>query len=371
MGTADSVELLYVARILCGLTYGLCYTVVPMYLGEIASDRIRGSVTIMLTVMMKGGVLLAYTIGRFADFRTIAWLNLIPAACFICAVYWLPETPYFLLDQEKDAEARRSLERLRGHSDVDAELSMMQEALRHSKQTSGSIRELYVVRGNRRALLIVICLTCIQILCGSQSIVAYAETIFIKVGTGLDANGVSIILGVVQLISAAFSASVVDRIGRRPLLLISVIGTAVCNFVVGLYFFLIRQEVDMSGLEWLPTVAIMAFVVCYVMGMATVIFALMGEIFPSNLKAIAGAVYTITSSALSFGVHKLFQVVSDGWGSDVTFWGFAAFGVVFLPFIWFMVPETKGKSLDRILEEMNSPDRQQCRRRKTKESHVI
>lgn len=305
--------------------------------------------------MMKSGILLVYVIGRYAEFRTLAYLNLIPALCFMCLVYWMPETPYYLLAKQRETEARRNLVWLRGHQDVGAELDKMQESVRNSFGTDGTIRELFYVRGNRRAFFIVICLTAVQILCGSQVIVAYAETIFLKVGSGLDANGVSIIIGVVQFISAAFSASVVDRIGRRPLLMLSISGMIICNFLVGLYFNLIRQDVNVSGLDWLPTVAIVAFVVCYVMGMATVIFALLGEIFPSNMKAIAGALYTVTSSALSFGVHKLFQVVSDGWGSDVTFWGFALFGVIFFPFIWFMVPETKGKSLDEILEQMNAP----------------
>lgn len=306
--------------------------------------------------MMKTGILLVYTIGRFAGFRLIAYLNLIPVVCFLCAVYWLPETPYYLLAQQKNTEARANLEWLRGHSDVGAELNRMQEAVKSSIEDSVNIRELFSVRGNQRALLIVICLTAVQILCGSQAILAYAETIFLKVGSSLDANGVSLIIGVTQLISAAFSASVVDRIGRRPLLMISIIGTTMCNFLVGLYFFLDRQEVDVSGLSWLPILAVVVFVICYVMGMATVIFALLGEIFPSNMKAIAGAVYTLTSSALSFAVHKLFQVVSDGLGSDVTFWGFAVICMLFFPIIWMIVPETKGKSLEEILEQMNSPE---------------
>lgn len=358
------VELLYVARVLAGLTYGLCYTVVPMYLGEIASDRIRGAVTIMLTVMLKSGVLLVYVIGRFATFRQIAWFNLIPAIGFMCTVYFLPETPYYLIGQHRVAEARHILQRLRGHSAVDAELDMMQEAVRKSRDNGHSILDLFRVRGNRRSLGIIVGLTSVQILCGSQSIVAYAETIFTSIGGGLDASAFSIVFAVVQLMAAVLSASVVDRIGRRPLLLFSVSGTTVCNFVVGLYFFLHRQEVDMTGMEWLPIAAIMVFIVCYVMGMATVIFALLGEIFPSNMKAIAGAAYMMTSSALSFSTLKLFQVVADGLGSDVAFGGFTVVGLLFLPFVWFVVPETKGKPLSVILEEMNAKDTWHQRQRK-------
>lgn len=324
-----------------------------MYLGEISSDKIRGGITIMLTVMVKFGILFTYSIGPYVSFRTLPWINLGVPILFLVLIFWVPETPYFLLDKNRRAEAEACLIRLRGHTNVQSELNTMEEAVKKAQENTGTFRELFYKRGNRRALIIIIGLTSIQILCGSQSIIAYSETIFKKIDSGLEPSHISIIFGIVQLIAAGLSASVVDLVGRRPLLLISVCGTAICNFLVGLYFFLERQGVDIQSLSWMPILAIMVFIVCYVLGLASVLFALLGEIFPTNVKAIAGAVYTITSSAYSFGVHKLFQVVSDGIGSDAAFWGFAAFGLIFLPFIYFLVPETKGKPLETILEELN------------------
>lgn len=354
IGTAEVVPLLYVARMLCGLTYGLCYTVVPIYLGEIASDRVRGALTIILTIMMKLGVLLAYVIGPYVAFRVLPWINLIAPICFMISIYWLPETPYYLLSKNNPVQAQANLVRLRGHGEVHAELDMMSTAVMKAKDNNGTFRELLYTRGSRRAVIIILGLASIQILCGSQAIIAYSETIFTKVGSELTPSTITIIFGSVQLVAAGFSASVVDLIGRRPLLLVSVAGTVVCNFLVGLFFYLERQGVDIKQLAWLPILAMMVFIICYVVGMATVIFALLGEIFPTNLKSVAGAVYTITSSAFSFGVHKMFQVVSDGVGSDASFWAFALFGLLFMPFIWFMVPETKGKPLDDILVELNA-----------------
>lgn len=325
----------------------------PIYLGEIASDKIRGALTIVLTIMMKSGVLLAYCIGPYVSFRLLPCLNLIIPVCFLATIYWVPETPYYLLGRNQTNEARKCLIRLRGHDEVHAELDMMSTAVTKAKDNNGTFRELLYTKGSRRAVIIIFGLACIQILCGSQAIIAYSETIFHKVDPEMEAAIITIIFGAVQLVAAGFSASVVDLVGRRPLLMASVAGTALCNFLVGLYFFLERQEVDITSLSWLPILAMMVFIVCYVIGMATVIFALLGEIFPSNLKAVAGALYTITSSAFSFAVHKLFQVVSDGIGSDASFWGFAIFGLLFIPFVWFLVPETKGKPLDVILLELN------------------
>lgn len=352
--TATSVWQLYLARILSGFTFGLSYCVVPMYLSEIASTRIRGSLITMITVMNKLGVLLVYCIGPFVSFTWLAYTCLIPPTVFILCCRWLPESPYWLLSKKRHNEAFSSLAMLRGHSNVQAELDQMLVAVDKSLINRGTIRELFGTKGNRRALAIVIGLTIIQILCGSQAIIGYSQTIFHRVNPQLQASHVSIMFGSVQLVAAASAASVVDWIGRRPLLLVSVLGTAVCNAVVATYFLMDRLNVTID-VRWsaVPIVAIMAFIVFYVIGMASVIYTILGEIFPNNLRAVAGAIYTITCSVCSFSVYKLFQVVSDGWGSDISFYIFAFFGLCFLPFVYYVVPETKRKSLEEILRELN------------------
>lgn len=353
IGVAQSVALIYVSRVLSGLAYGLSYSVLPMYLGEIASDRVRGSISTLLTVMAKLGILYAYSIGPYVSVRLMAWLAIIPAVVFLVTFIFLPESPYYLLGKNENENAKKSLSRLRRRNDVDEELEKMSVAVQRSKENRGTFQELFFNKGNRMSLIIIMGLSAAQQLCGSQAIIAYSETIFERVGSTLGASESTIVLGVVQLLSAAVSFSIVDIVGRRPLLLLSVIGAAICNTIVGLYFFLERMEIDVSDIAWLPMLAIMVFIVAYTIGMATVTFAILAEIFPKNLKSVAGPAFTITGGVFSFIVAKLFQIVSDDLGSDYTFWGFAVFTYLFIPFIWFLVPETKGKALDVILDEIN------------------
>lgn len=350
---ADSVAMLYVSRVFSGFTYGMSYSITPMYLGEIASDAIRGSITTLLTVMAKTGILYAFAIGPYVSIYTMAWIGVAPALIFLASFIWFPESPYFLLGKRRNEEALKSLQRLRGHNAVEPELKRMEMAVRKSEENKGSWREL-LQPGVRRSLLIAIGLGGIQQLCGSQAVISYAQQVFEKVGSDLGASESAIILAVVQLVSAVVSTYLVDKINRRPMLLFSVTGAAISNTVVGLYFFLIRMEVDVSSFDWLAIVAIMTFIVSYTLGLATVTFAVLGEIFPKNLRAIAGAVFTINASVNGFIVGKLFQIVSDDLGSDVTFWGFAVFTYLFIPFIWFLIPETRGKALDVILELLKS-----------------
>ncbi|KAJ6627324.1 Facilitated trehalose transporter Tret1 [Pseudolycoriella hygida] len=354
IGVAESIALIYVSRILSGLAYGTSYSVLPMYLGEIASNRIRGAISTLLTVMAKFGILYAYSIGPYVSVRLMAWLSIIPAGIFVATFIWLPESPYYLLVKNEREQARRSLTRLRQHENVDEELERMSVAVKKSQENKGTFQELFFDETNRMSLIIIIGLATAQQLCGSQAIIAYSETIFKRVGSTLGASESTIILGVVQLVSAAVSSSIVDIVGRRPLLLSSVIGAAVCNTVVGLYFFLERMEIDVTGIAWLPMLAIMVFIVMYTIGMATVTFAILGEIIKINLKSVAGPTFTITGGAISFIVVKLFQVVSDDLGSDYTFWGFALLTYLFIPFVWFLIPETKGKSFEVILDELNA-----------------
>lgn len=353
IGVAQSVDVIYVSRVLSGLAYGIGYSVLPMYLGEIASDRIRGSISTLMYVMAKFGIMYAYAVGPYVSVRLMAWLAMIPATIFVATFIWLPESPYYLLGKNEKENARKSLTRLRQHTDVDDELDKMAVAVKKSQENKGTFNELFFNKGNRMSLIIIIGLAIAQQMCGSPVTMSYSQTIFELVGSTLGASESTIILGVVQLVSAAVASSIVDIVGRRPLLLLSVILSALCNTTIGLYFFLVRIEVNVSGIAWLPMLAILVANMAYTIGIATVCFAILGEIFPKNLKSVAGPTYSITQGTFSFIVAKLFQIVSDDLGSDYTFWGFALFTYLFIPFVYFLIPETKGKSLDAILEEID------------------
>uniref|UniRef100_A0A182X3Q9 Facilitated trehalose transporter Tret1 n=1 Tax=Anopheles quadriannulatus TaxID=34691 RepID=A0A182X3Q9_ANOQN len=353
IGVGESVTVLYISRALSGISYGMAYSSMPLYLGEIASDRIRGSIGTLLTVMAKSGILLEYVIGPYVDYRTLAWISVAFPTTFFALFLWLPESPYYLLAKQRSEQAEKNLRWLRRASDVQDELRMMQAAVERSQQNRGTFRDL-LTRGNRRSLIIILGLGALQQLCGSQAVIAYSQQIFDQVNSGLKAHESSIIMAVIQLVTAALSSSIVDRVGRRPLLLISTVGCAVGTFIVGLYFFLLQQEVDVEGVGWIPLAVIMIYIVFYTVGLATVPFAILGEIFPTNVKAVAAAIYTMFAGSVGFGVSKLYQLISDEAGTYVSFWIFAACSTAFVVFVFALVPETKGKPLDQILIEMHT-----------------
>ncbi|XP_058833967.1 facilitated trehalose transporter Tret1-like [Topomyia yanbarensis] len=368
IGVAQSVPVLYVSRLLSGISYGMQYSSMPLYLGEIASDAIRGSIGTLLTVMAKAGILVEYSVGPYVGFRTLAWISLVFPSAFFVLFMWMPESPYYLLAKNDQESAAKSLRWLRKRDEVHDELIMMKTAVEKSKQNKGTFREL-LTPGNRRSLIVVLGLGALQQLCGSQAVIAYSQQIFEEVQSGLKAHESSIIMAVIQLITATLSSSIVDRVGRRPLLLISTAGCAIGTFIVGLYFFLQQQGVAVQSVSWIPLVVIMLYIISYTIGLATVPFAVLGELFPANVKAVAAAMYTMFASSVGFGVAKLYQVISDELGTYVSFWIFAVCSSLFVIFVYLLVPETKGKPLDQILEEMRFSQNRSltncCRRGKT------
>lgn len=348
---ATSVPTLYIARILCGLSLGLCISVMPIYLGEIASHRIRGSLLVMCSLMLQVGVLLAYSVAPFISFHALALFGLFPVAIFSLTAYWLPETPYYLIMKSEETLALACLKKLRGHDEVQDEL----QKIIYVVQNTNSCKVLSGWNaGDRYSVLIMVCIASLEMLCGSFTIIVYAETIFEKFGSNLKVYQLSILFGLVQVITSGLAASVVDLIGRKPLLKISVCGTAICNLTVGLFFLLERYSIETSSFAWIPILAIMAFIFFYFFGMASVVFVFLGEIFSNNMKKVGCAMYTMVSALMAFMVQKLFQVVSDNVGSDVPFFAFAIFGILFLPFVWFYVPETKRKYIHDILDDLNT-----------------
>lgn len=345
--------MLFLARILTGISFGMAWSI-PIYLGEIASDSIRGSISTLVTVMGKLGILMQYSIGPYVSIKVMAWLSLsTPVLFFVCFIF-MPESPYYLVSKRKYVKAHASLKWLRGNSDdVNEELEMIKVSVMKAQENKGTIREIFTSAGSRRAFWICIGLFVAQFLCGSLAIITYSQQIFEEVGSSLGSE-LSIIMGVVQLVSAAFSSSVVDRLGRRPLLLISTISTTICNAMVASYFLLDHKGFDVSAISWIPVVAIMCFIVGYTIGLSTVPSAIMGEVFATNIKSIASALIVLSTSPIGFGVTKLYQTVSDNFGIHVSFYIFAVFCFFFSLFVYFLVPETKGKSLDLILTEMQS-----------------
>lgn len=355
---AGNVPTIYASRLISGLGYGIAYTTAPMYLGEIASDDVRGAMATLITVMSKFGILSQYCIGPYVSMLGLASFNIAIPILFVVTFSTMPESPYYYIKQGQKQEAESSLKKLRGRSYVREELESMSSLVTENMKEKSRWKDLYTVGGNRKGLIILMGIYFTQQFCGSTAIISYAQQIFGAADGGMGAEESCILFGTVQLLTSAVSSQLVDRLGRKPLLLISSCGVGLANVIIGAYFFMKHNNSEyLVSVKFIPIVVIPIFIFSYTIGLATVPFAITSEIFPTNIKSKATCVIQIFVALMTFAVTKLYQVVADNLGNYVAFWGFGVLSVFGVIFILLQLPETKGQSFAAIQEKLYSPDK--------------
>ncbi|XP_025601985.2 facilitated trehalose transporter Tret1-like [Athalia rosae] len=338
----------YVARLLSGFGVGASFTVVPMYLGEIAEDRIRGGIGILFGVMFNFGVLVPLCTGPWVSLPILASIGALIPIIFIMTFVWVPETPYYYLMKNKPDKARKSLVWLRGTTDVDDEFKKVTKNVELDLKNAGTLRELFTDRANRRAMLIMIGLFTAQQITGTLVIQSYTTIIFETVASSISANVSVIIIGVVQLVATILVSFIADKKGRRTLLIWSMLLSSISLLGEAAYFHLQAIGSDVSGISWLPVTAIVGYVTSFTLGVGTLPSAIISEIFACNIKAYASTISNVYLSFAAGFISFVYPNIVQAWGVHVAFYFFATGTVVFMILIYIFLPETKGKSFHEI-----------------------
>lgn len=252
----------------------------------------------------------------------LAGINLILPLTFVLTFVFMPESPYYYLKFERAERAERALKSLRS-GDIRIELKNIELNVQEDMKNRGSWSDLLTEATNRKAMFITLGVFTVQQLCGSAAVVAYAETIFnctkTEVNSTLEISGAasqgiqayqeSIILGCVQVATCVLSVLLVDRVGRKPLLLLSAVGVGLMNGTIGTYFYFnSTNRAAIESIHWLPLVALIVYIICYAIGLSTVPYVIIGELFPTNVKLYASCIAHIYTGIAMFTVQKLFQV---------------------------------------------------------------
>ncbi|XP_031356961.1 facilitated trehalose transporter Tret1-like [Photinus pyralis] len=350
---AKSVWVLLVARFIAGIGDGLAFCSVPMYLGEIADAKIRGLLGSSCSIMWIFGMLLINIIGAYTSIKVAALISSVFPVVLAATFVWMPESPYYLIMKGRVNEAKESLRIFKRSRIVEDELGRLFNAVQLQNTNTGKFLDLFTVGSNRRALLIVMGTRAIQQCSGALAFTFYANTIFKKASDEISSTTATIIYFSVQLIVASTASLVMDRTGRRPLLIVSVIGSGAALLLEGLYFYLKSDHpsLDVSRFSYIPVAALIGFVVLYGIGLQSIPILILGELFPTNVKAFALGLADIYFNVVATLVSKFFQAMKDHYGMHVPFFSFSVCCAAGLFFILFFVPETKGKTLEQIQDE--------------------
>ena len=352
-------------RMLGGIGIGLASSLSPMYIAEISPATVRGKLVSVNQLTIVVGILLAQLVnyliadvvpGGASDgeilhswngqtgWRWMFWATAFPSLVFLIVGFTIPESPRWLAKNRFTARARGVLKQIGGEAYAETAVREIESTL-ISATPSVDIRSLGQ-RGVRPALLIGIVLAVFQQWCGINVIFNYAEEIFTSAGYGVSDTLFNIVItGVVNLLSTFIAMNTVDRWGRRGLMLMGSLGLAVIYTLLGGSYFL-----ELKGF------AILLFVVLgiatYAMSLAPITWVILSEIFPNRIRGAAMAVATASLWIACFILTYTFPLLNQTLHAAGTFWLYAFVCLAGFTFILRKLPETKGKTLEQVEEDL-------------------
>jgi sugar porter (SP) family MFS transporter len=270
-------------------------------------------------------------------------LAAIPAAAFGIGLLFIPNSPRWLVARGHVDQARAVLRRIRGASQVESELA---DIRRSSAQQQGHWSEIFS-SALRPAMIVGVGLAIAQQVTGINTVIYYAPTIFKFAGISSASGAIlaSIGVGIVNVVLTLVAMQLIDRVGRRPLLLVSLAGMALSLFVLGLSFSLPRLS---GSLGWIAVGSVMVYVSSFAVGLGPVFWLILSEIYPLAIRGRAMSVGTVVNWSANLVVAVSFLTMTQVLGKPATFWSYAAVSVAAWLFAYFMVPETKGRTLEEI-----------------------
>jgi sugar porter (SP) family MFS transporter len=351
MALSPSLAWLIVWRVIEGVAVGIASIVGPLLISETAPSDIRGALGFLQQLMITVGILLAYLINYvFAPeflgiigWRWMLWFGAVPAAVLALGTYFLPESPRWLIENDRIEEARTVLSRIRDKDEVDEEIESIRDVSEiESKGDLSDLLEPWV----RPALIAGVGLAIIQQVSGINTIIYYAPTILSNIGFGDIASLVGTIgVGIVNVLLTVVAILLVDRVGRRPLLLVGTGGMTVMLGILGLGFFL----PGLSGVVGYVTLASMIlYVAFYAISLGPVFWLLISEIYPLRIRGTAEGVASVCNWGANFLVALVFLPLINRLGEGLSFWLLGGFCLLAFVFIYSRVPETMGRSLEDI-----------------------
>lgn len=343
-----------IARIILGLAVGSASALTPAYLAELAPADRRGSLGTMFQLMVTLGILLAYVSNLgflhhnllgIRDWRWMLGSALIPAAALLIGGLLLPESPRFLVEKGKVDDARNVLKYLRQDSDVDPEKELNDiQSIAH--QQKGGLKELFTVA--RPAVIVAVGIMLLQQLVGINSVIYFLPQVFIK-GFGFaesSAIWISVGIGIVNFLVTIIAYSVMDKFDRKKLLIFGSIVMAVSLGILAVMNF--TMSVQQTAVPTMILIAIYIF--GFAISWGPIAWVMIGEIFPLSVRGVGSSIGSAANWIGNFIVSQFFLVLLDAFHNNVggPFAIFGVFSVLSIFFVHYLVPETRGKSLEQI-----------------------
>jgi len=370
-GAAANVGMLVVGRLIIGIAIGISSFSVPLYIAEISPTKIRGAVVSSFQLMITIGIVVSYFSDlAFADetnsfsWRWMFYVGFIPAIILFVGMAFLPETPRFLVSKGKEAEGRRVLEMVEEPELVEEAISKIKADIAKDKDQA-SWKEI-LKPWLRMPLFIAAGIMFVQQFVGINTVIYYSPKIFLIAGfEGARAAIIATVsVGVFNVLSTVLSMFLIDKLGRRKLYFIGLVGMAISLAALGT-FFLMKDSMG-DTLKWVTVSMVLIYIVFFAISLGPLGWLIISEIFPLKVRGIGmslgafsnwffNAIVTFTFLKLAWAFTSPgMEIVNQGANPDPNpggaFFVYAAIAVLGIIWGYFYIPETKGHTLEKIEE---------------------
>lgn len=348
---APNVYILIASRILVGFAVGIVNFVVPLYLSEVSPKALRGTLVSLYQWAITAGILFSYFINAaFAqviyNWRWMLLAGVMPGLVLLVGMYFMGDTPRWLVSKNKDEEAKKVFSRIDPNSDANEEISNIKKTL--NVESESSTKKFRFRKWMIMPFVVGLGIMFAQICTGINTIIYYAPTIFKTAGFDSNLNAIYATtgIGVINFLMTIIAVFFTDKLGRKPLLYFGLTGVMLSLLALGSAFAF--ESVLGANLKWVAVGSLVTYIICFAMSLGPIGWIIVSEVFPLKIRGMAMSICTVANFAFNFFVVGSFPILIHRIGGAYTFWGFAAVSFLCIVFVYFFVPETKGISLEQI-----------------------
>ncbi|XP_011499570.1 PREDICTED: facilitated trehalose transporter Tret1-like [Ceratosolen solmsi marchali] len=351
---AESAMWIYISRFLSGITSAMTLSCFSIFLAEVTVPKIRGTLISIASSGNPFGIIFGLITETYLPMKISSTIYLCQCLITIVLFLCLYDSPQYFIKMNKFEKASKSItfygiDSNIEHESLESNVFMQNKDTKNIKNNFMEFKHPVV----KKTILVIIVLFALPHLCGILTIMSYME-IILNVGKFnlINSDKCVIYANIISVIVSISTFTLNDKFGRRILLIISSVGTILSLFALGIYFYLLHKEFDVSYLQWLLIVSINIHLISCSIGFTKVPSIILSEIFSDKIKNVGACISTLSGCFFAFLTTKSYQPLVDTLGEEYVFWIYAGLTIIGTVWVVILLPETKGKSLQQIQNEL-------------------
>ncbi|XP_014283542.1 uncharacterized protein [Halyomorpha halys] len=351
---SENVYVIYIARIIGGLGVGGATSGIPVYVTEVSITEIRGPLGAASSLMVAFGALAMYWVGPYVTYTTISIYGIATSALFALAFFFVPESPFHHIRKGRRKEAETALQKLRGYrtrNKLEEELEEIKKTVAHNEANAIGWLEGLRHPAAFRSIGLGLFLTTMALSTGLAVLGAYAQTIFTSYQLSYPASYIGMINASCSIIFTFIPIWMVNKcVGMKTSIILSGFFSGFTCVLLGIYFYLIRAGFDLYNYSYLAIVLTVANTFAHSIGLGALVWTMVAELLPMNLKGIGTGIVGCVNSLLSFAYLEIFPTVASSYGYSTDFFGLAIIMFILSTLAIFILPDTTGKTVQELEE---------------------